>query len=438
MQSNIGKVMIFKHPNSRCREKASRKVLPLGSVLCFVFFSFASFASSINKPASPVMDHAVGDDLEVGRGAISKSRVVPLKRKMDLATTKSSGAGKMQSVKSVKQHKLAQSDSGQLNKDGNSSDLLRPMQDKVKIKSKEDSQAPRHLQAGETWDSSATRYDQSDPAKTVTKGVRVEDIIEPTFEYRYSSARRKNPFIPEVILTGKTARQRELSPNDVEIPIVSPLQSFAVSRLAVIGVWETDNGVWKALIRTPATQGIEAKLGDPIGNSGGRLMTINPDSVVVREFSVRTDGTREYRDIPLYMGSDLPSGNEDQTGGRLILRPGATQPEIVPPQAAVGSPTDSVISVTPQTVRGDLPGTLKTVESVPAAATMAPLPSGASANENPPIPVRDAAQAVNPPSSQPSANGNPTETPPVGMSSSEPVNTGVNLEQATPAMGGQQ
>jgi hypothetical protein len=167
-------------------------------------------------------------------------------------------------------------------------------------------------------------------------------------------------------LTGQIARQRELSPNDVEIPIVSPLQAFALSQLSVIGVWETDTHLWKALIGTPATQGIEAKLGDPVGNSGGRIMSINPESVIVREFSVRFDGTREYRDVPLHMGSDLPVEKNalEKVGGRLILRPGASQPEVVAPDQQKNSNNDSLISNSAVVVPGSSPRTLKTIERV--------------------------------------------------------------------------
>lgn len=422
--------MIFKRPNTRCNEMARREVLLLGGVLCSGFFSLDTFASSINKPASPVMEHAVEADLDSGRSAISKSRVVPLKRKMDLATSAATFESNKQDKRDNKPQRLAQTASIQPNKKTESSD------GKTSVKAGNVKQVSASPNDGEAWDSAATRYDQSDPAKAVTNGVRVEDIIEPTIDYRYSSARRKNPFIPEVILTGKAARQRELSPNDVEIPIVSPLQAFAVARLSVIGVWETDNGIWKALIRTPATQGIEAKLGDPIGNSGGRLMTINPDSVVVREFSVRSDGTREYRDIPLYMGSDLPAASDEKVGGRLILRPGASQPEIVAPQANLGNPTDSVISASPAIVGGDQPGTLKTVETQSPVPASSELPSAAAPNQvAPTYPAADAS-SVNSPIS---ANGSvPSPEPPDGGPPSGPISPDVKVQSATPVMGGEQ
>jgi Tfp pilus assembly protein PilP len=422
--------MIFKGPNRRCSEMARRDALRVGGVLCSVFFSLNTFASSINKPASPLMEHAVGVDLDSGRSAISKSRVVPLKRKMDLATSAATVKSNRQDKPAIKTQRLAQTTSTQPNKKTESTEA------KISVKAGGVKQVSATLKDGETWDSAATRYDQSDPAKSVTKGVRVEDIIEPTIDYRYSSARRKNPFIPEVILSGKAARQRELSPNDVEIPIVSPLQAFAVARLAVIGVWETDNGIWKALIRTPATQGIEAKLGDPIGNSGGRLMTINPDSVVVREFSVRSDGTREYRDIPLYMGSDLPAASDDKVGGRLILRPGASQPEIVAPQANLGNPTDSVISASPAVVGGDQPGTLKTVETQSPVSASSEVPSAGAPNQaTPTYPAADASSVASPVSSNGSA---PSPGPPDGAPPGVPINPDVKVQSATPVMGGEQ
>jgi len=422
--------MIFKRPNTRCNEMARREVLLLGCVLCSVFFPMDAFASNINKPASPVIEHAVGGDLDSGRSAISKSRVVPLKRKMDLATSAATFKSNKQVKPEIKSQRLAQTTSTQPNKKTEAAEA------KTSVKVGDVKQVSASPKDGETWDSAATRYDQSDPAKSVTQGVRVEDIIEPTVDYRYSSARRKNPFVPEVILSGKAARQRELSPNDVEIPIVSPLQAFAVARLAVIGVWETDNGIWKALIRTPATQGIEAKLGDPIGNSGGRLMTINPDSVVVREFTVRSDGTREYRDIPIYMGSDLPTASDDKVGGRLILRPGASQPEIVAPQANLGNPTDSVISASPAIVGGDQPGTLKTVETQSPVPASSEVPSAGAPNQaTPTYPAADAPSVNSPVSSNGSA---PSQGPPDGAPPGVPINPDVKVQSATPVMGGEQ
>lgn len=215
------------------------------------------------------------------------------------------------------------------------------------------------------WDSASKRFDQNDPAASVTQGVRVEDIIEATSDYKYSSARKKNPFIPAVVMGRAMQQQKDLNPNDVEIPIINPLQSFKVDQLSVIGVWESDDGIWKALIQTPTNQGIETKLGDPAGNSGGRIMSITPDAVVVREFSIRGDGTREYRDIPVYMGSNRTDTDTSNIGGRLILRPGSATPEIEPPSGGSIKPVPSA-SLAPT----EESGTLKTI--VPSAEIRSP------------------------------------------------------------------
>ncbi|MEI6834228.1 MAG: pilus assembly protein PilP [bacterium] len=309
-------------------------------------------ASNIDKPAGALPVPKIEQTLPASNLGLSKSKLVPLKRRMDLASgaaVKATRAKPKPAKISVvaKTTKFASVPEPAVNADA-----------AAKVSASDGDQA--------VWDSANKRYDDQDPSNTASKRLRVEDIIEPTIDYRYSSARRKNPFVPEIVLTGQIARQRELSPNDVEIPIVSPLQAFALSQLSVIGVWETDAHLWKALIGTPATQGIEAKLGDPVGNSGGRIMSINPESVIVREFSVRFDGTREYRDVPLHMGSDLPVEKNalEKVGGRLILRPGASQPEVVAPDQQKNSNNDSLISNTAVVVPGSSPGTLKTIERV--------------------------------------------------------------------------
>ena len=174
------------------------------------------------------------------------------------------------------------------------------------------------------WDSAATRLDQEESKLSPKTGVQLEDIVEPTAEYRYSASKRANPFIPP----HSSQRVIELGSSDVEIPIISPLQAFALSQLVVIGVWEGSDRRFKAIIQTPTDQGIEVGLGDPAGNSGGRIMSISQESVAVREFSIRLDGAREYRDVLLSIGGSKPVVDEANPGGRLILRPGASAAEM--------------------------------------------------------------------------------------------------------------
>ena len=286
-------------------------------------------ASSIDRPAGGVPSHESKSVSGLSASPeMAKSKLIPLRRKMTVAVSDGSeGADRRQNKNANVPAEKNELTSGTSSSSGT-----------VKVKNEP---AGEPASAGlaitddvDPWDSAAKRFDQQDPARNVTKGVRVEDIIEPSADYQYSGSRKKNPFIPALVM-GRGAAAKDVNPNDVEIPIINPLQSFAANQLSVIGVWEGDDRVWKALIQTPTNQGIETKLGDPAGNSGGRVMSISPDAVVVREFTVRADGTREYRDIPLYMGSDKPLAADEDVGGRLILRPGAAAPEIEAPDASL-------------------------------------------------------------------------------------------------------
>ena len=182
-------------------------------------------------------------------------------------------------------------------------------------------------EVGNAWDSASSRLDMEEAKLKIEGGIRIEDIIEPTSDYRYSAAKRGNPFLPSPA-QHSLSKLVELGSKDVEIPIVSPLQSFSLSQLVVIGVWQSSELGMKALVQTPTDQGIEVSLGDPAGNSGGRIMTITPENVLVREFSVRTDGGREYRDVQLMMGADRAEVTPPVTVGRLILRAGASKSEV--------------------------------------------------------------------------------------------------------------
>lgn len=330
------------------------------TIFLTLFGSSYLFANSIERPAGSIKQEG-RTMLNIPRTESLKSKLVPLHRKINIAEADSSV--------------LKRKETGKKPSSQSSAVIAKS------VVSQENSEV-------DGWDSAARRFDQHDPANTVTKGVRVEDIIEPTSDYRYVAARRKNPFVPDLVL-GRAIKQKELNPNDVEIPIINPLQSFSANQLAVIGVWEGSDGVWKALIQTPANQGIETKLGDPAGNSGGRIMSITPDAVVVREFSVRADGTREYRDIPLYMGSDKPVSGEGNIGGRVILRPGSSTPEIESPDKS-----QNLIQKSPASVPSGIPGTWSSLVPIDPAAHAASgeltggLQSGSQGTEIPGVGIR--------------------------------------------------
>jgi Tfp pilus assembly protein PilP len=341
-------------------------------LLMFAAVTLCAFGSptnaGIDRPAGEVpAQQRVGGVTNGMSLGTAKSRVIPVTRKMNLATAEQSSE-KIENAGSPPKSsatKSAITKPSQTSPDPMDLSTITNASSKQRIP-EADGRKPRlsvAMSQTQSWDSVSKRLSEEDPAHAVTQGVRVEDIVEPSADYQYVSGRRRNPFIPEVVRS-RSSVQKELSPNDVEIPIINPLQSFELSKLAVIGVWEGGDHVWKALIQTPTNQGIETKLGDPAGNSGGRIMSITPDAVVVREFKLRSDGTREYRDVPLYMGSDKPKEDDSLVGGRLILKPGATAPEIEKPEVS----SDAVIAPAAEIIPTEDPGTLKNRVRVQASA----------------------------------------------------------------------
>lgn len=164
-------------------------------------------------------------------------------------------------------------------------------------------------------------------AQEITKGVRVEDIVEPPSDYRYAAFGKADPFVPPMITTDKPT-----GPGNLEIPIVSPLQRFEVGTLQLVGVWQLASGERKAMVLTPgdatggssAGQGIIVKNGDPIGTRGGKILGIGDDFLTVREFMLALDGTRQYEDQQMYMGTRNP----DENPGKIIFKPGEAKTEV--------------------------------------------------------------------------------------------------------------
>lgn len=148
-----------------------------------------------------------------------------------------------------------------------------------------------------TWDSFETRLDDKDVARDVTMGIRVEDIVEPPSDYHYASFGRPDPFLPPAMTISEKKSLENIQA--IEIPIVSPLQRSSIDQLKVAGVWQTDKQVWKAMVLTQDGLGIITKIGDPIGNRGGKITAIDLTGISAREFTLKADGVRDYRDLML-------------------------------------------------------------------------------------------------------------------------------------------
>lgn len=160
------------------------------------------------------------------------------------------------------------------------------------------------------------------PVQELPPNARVEDIVEPSAEYHYAGFGRPDPFQPPVEIQAVVA-------DTVEIPIVSPLQRYPLKELRLVGVWARNNGERKALVLTPVNEGIIVKVGDPVGNGGGKVISISDSSMVVREFLLAEDGTRQFSDSRIVFETKPEAAVAPR--GSIVITPGASQPQVVVP-----------------------------------------------------------------------------------------------------------
>lgn len=284
--------------------------------------------------------------------------------------------------------------------------------------------------AGPVWES----YNDNlkSVAQEVTKGLRVEDVVEPPTEYHYAAFGKPDPFVPPIFAQKKT--DDDLI-SGLEVPIVSPLQRHAVGALKLVGVWQLPNGERKAMIMAPnlnggAELGIIARNGDPVGNRAGKILAIGDTFLTIREFKLAEDGTREYEDI------QMPMGDQDKnfSPGRLVFKPKVKDIE-VPTQIILDSdrptpvpstfidPSDKAADKIPEKKRPDV----RSAAPGPSQIIAAPVPVSNSLPSNPAAPVNasEASGGLAPQSPVKAAIAPPVNAaiaPPVNAAGSVPAN----------------
>lgn len=239
----------------------------------------------------------------------------------------------------------------------------------------------------EKWDSAKARYN---PHATP---VTIENIVEPTGEYRYASFGKPNPFMPPLKFTedslgvdGDMSPASDLATAAItsavniptvtapatdkagvsasgkphEIPVVSTLQKYPLGNLELKGVWQLDTGEKRAIVMTPNKEGIIVKVSDPI--SAGKILEINRDHLVVRQYRLREDGVREFSDHNLYLGD---ATRREKTFVRLI--PGK-DPEFTPEPAS----KETLTSPAAGTVKPDAPKNTVPPPTTPVVAAPTP------------------------------------------------------------------
>ncbi|NDE13390.1 hypothetical protein EBZ80_00460 [bacterium] len=236
----------------------------------------------------------------------------------------------------------------------------------------------------ETGNESTKRPDASGeaefgaPARELPSDARVEDIVEPSADYHYAGFGKADPFQPPVTV-------KSIVPDAVEIPIVSPLQRHPLSALKLVGVWARSPGERKALLMTPGMEGIIVRVGDLAGNGGGKVVAIDEVSVVVREFLIANDGTRQFSDVRLVFDAKTPSVQHGATGGAIVIAPGASKPDVQLPAGASTAVGPAPANQTPANLLPALQGAA--AAAAPATGATA---AGATASQ-PGVPAATAA-----------------------------------------------
>lgn len=203
------------------------------------------------------------------------------------------------------------------------------------------------------------------PARELPANARVEDIVEPSADYHYAGFGKADPFQPPFAI-------KAIVPDAVEIPIVSPLQRFPLKDLKLVGVWARSNSERKALVMTPTMEGIIVKIGDLVGAGGGKVISISESAVLVREFLIANDGTRQFSDVRLIFSDKTVSGARQEVSGSIVISPGAAQADVqiqgggpLPPGKVNGAaPVISVAVPANQTPSNNLPAEKNSESSV--------------------------------------------------------------------------
>ncbi len=190
----------------------------------------------------------------------------------------------------------------------------------------------------------------------------IDEIIENTEDYSYAGFKRPDPFREPTMdemkkayliqeARFKDAPEALVDENGREIPMVSPLQYHELYKLQLKGIWINSKGDPRAMILTPNNEGVIVKKGDPI--SAGKILEIDQEKVLVRQYKVLVDGSRTYEDLGIYLNKA-----KEKLGGVIVFEAGKDVKFIKSPQ-----PTAALLDVhKAETVPDNGSGSSETVE----------------------------------------------------------------------------
>lgn len=203
---------------------------------------------------------------------------------------------------------------------GASESVLKPASESVGLEKKGDQKEEEESAidlTGTDLNSEGVQW-ESVKGSSAIGSISVDEILKPTVEYSYSSFGYQDPF-KEADLSIKgdedTDSMAEQNVKNSEIPMVSALQAYPIEKLKVKGVWVSSDGNISAIVATPKNEGVIVKKGDPI--AAGLILSISKTSLVTRQYRLRKDGVRIYKDVSLPIGPKIA-----EEKGVVILAPG--------------------------------------------------------------------------------------------------------------------
>ena len=128
----------------------------------------------------------------------------------------------------------------------------------------------------------------------VTASIKMDTVLEEAFDYSYASFGKPDPFIPNM---------RPAHLPSVSVLITSILQRYTLDQIRLVGIWQLENGSKKSLLMTEKSEGVVVAVGDSVGIKGGKVKEIESDHVVIREFTLDSDGEKNFSDRTIWLGS---------------------------------------------------------------------------------------------------------------------------------------
>jgi len=128
-------------------------------------------------------------------------------------------------------------------------------------------------------------------------------------KYKYSPEGKPDPFVPFI----QAGEQREpLVQSEKKKRALTPLEKIEATQLKLVGIiWYADqpeNAL--AMVELPDGKGFILKKGVLVGRSGGRVIKILSDQVLIQEEVINISGKLEKRNIVLKLHANKDESNE--------------------------------------------------------------------------------------------------------------------------------